>query len=342
MNKVILGGVSALALLAVASTAQAQQIPEAQPSQLTISNSISDRVGSALIGLNDGRGFATGNYLQESYNIGTVDASVRSISRGVVGAIDLQLPSVDADLEIAAGGGLSAGIGALLDAVPTLTLDQLLGAGVITPEGINIDALNGLLAELGLGAGLDVEAILAAAVAGEVGVGVDLGRLQANINTAGNFNVNGVLKTSAIGSVQTGSLAIAPTTLDLSTDNSVSNVDGAVSDVEARTATAAANTSNTASAATAGLFRDNSVGQSSSNTNDIRDRVESGLDGVYAAQRSYNAGNVYANVALAVGSVNGIATDTSAIGSVQTGNLSAGFDGSALVQQIQDTTSNLK
>lgn len=344
MNKVILGGVSALALLAFAATAQAQQIPAPQTGATSSGESISQRIGGALIGVNDGSAFTTANYLQESYNIGTVDASVRSISRGVVGAIDVNLPKGTLNLEVAAGGGASAGLDSILGLLEGVTVADLLAVdGLIGPGGtINLDVLGDFLVSRGLDADLDLDAVLAGAVGAEGTLSIDLGRIQGNVNTAGNFNVNGVLKTSAIGSVQTGSLAIAPTILDLSTDNSTSSVTGAVTDVEARTASAAANTSNTASAATAGLFRDNSVGQSSSNVNDVRDRVESGLDGVYAAQRSYNAGNVYANVALAVGSVNGIATDTSAIGSVQTGNLSAGFDGGALVQQIQDTTSNLK
>ncbi|WP_185983155.1 hypothetical protein [Aureimonas mangrovi] len=135
MKKVLLGGASALAFLALGSAAQAQ--------------SLSDTIGAGLIDLQGE--FATGNYINESINIAAIDGSVNLIGTGLTAAtnIDLGTLNVDADLLIEAAVGAGLDLEVILELIEGGDISGLLALAVAA--GIDLD----------LGLGLDLGSIVA-------------------------------------------------------------------------------------------------------------------------------------------------------------------------------------
>jgi hypothetical protein len=210
MKKVLLGGASALAFLALGSAAQAQ--------------SISDTVGTNLIGLQGS--FANGNYINEALNTGAINGSVNLIGTGLTAAsnVDLGSLNLEADLlvEIAAGAGIS--LEDLLDIIGGGGLEALLAlsvaAGIDLELALGVD-LGTVVADTQIGGTISSAAEIATLAVGAVNTGDVL---------TGVSSVSGSFSNEEFAAIS-GEIAYSATEVSSAANTSTTAAAAAASDV---------------------------------------------------------------------------------------------------------------
>lgn len=275
MNKFLLGGASALALLALGSTASAQEVT----TPLGVGVDISTLLGQLETNVG-------GAYINAAVNNSLVDGSVDISTEGLLPGLNISEASLSVEASGAAAVALNAGELGLLP--PTLTLPN-------------------------------------ASVSGAAAAELALGIIGTSIET-------GTLATTAIGTVNTGTIALAAVTS--------STVDSTEIGVNVRpdltfdssVAESAANTSNTAASAAAAATSLDIDGGFEFSFADLSESTSSAPAAIVAANLAVQNALVDGSVTVS-GATRAVvgATDTTAIGAVNTGTISNGLPGSITI-----------
>lgn len=233
-------------------------------------------------------------------------------------------------------------------------------AGVYANAAVNVGVIDGSVnidaASLipGLNASsvsADIEASLAAAVAtGGIDVGLDVlvpgldigvgglaiaaaGATQIGLDIVGNrISSTAELATTAIGSVNEGTIALASLSTRDFTDASTDVLTGGSADFVSSAANSASNTSNTAAAAAASATSLLLEEADRTITTAVTDIQSTGPASILAANLSANIALIDGAVNLTGATINDIAgTATTAIGAVNTGTISNGLPGTITI-----------
>lgn len=212
----------------------------------------------------------------------------------------------------------------------SVTLGQ---SGLRTDTVVDLGRIQASLEGSGAGAIVVLPPAAAAGAAVEGRLDVDLGSVDTLVETIGGIASTDTITTTALGAVNTGNIASIANSVSSNATNSVRttsfSVDGSVSSAS----DSASNTTNTAaSAAASSNIELTLTGPTTTVTNTLNTLNSGPLTDVYAANRAYNAADINGRVIAAGNNIGLDGIETTALGAVNTGSISQGFDGSAFVR----------